>query len=399
MLDAIPQNHPPVINLSRGGACLCFSQPPDNDRSLSLKFRYSEHAIVVPCRIAWIRLSTANSDREEPTLAEVWLVGFAFTEGGIGTRVAHYLTDYLHSGDIKVDLLVERSPVDNWPEDRARTPGLITFDEKSILHVKTAARELLPVFAKHFTDVHMVFMRDRLELSAPFRSPTELNPSEPPRQGYPAIRANQMVEPLAPVTIEQPVALAQPKSERAMHARSRVVIGVASLAAVIFGASFLGVFLNPIDARPVINLPVAGQSIPEWAAGIDQTSLDGWIGIQKEFNLPNVTVRSAIQILRTNDKYGPGQTLYDLTRYPAQVKRAFRLLAGVKKRGSFNFGTLHKDLAGRIVEGVRFPDEAPGGNYSLLQRESFNNVVVITTVELLQRYQNDPGAKNILAAL
>ena len=144
---------------------------------------------------------------------------------------------------------------------------------------------------------------------------------------------------------------------------------------------------------------MAGQSIPAWAAGIDQTSLDGWIAVQKKFGLPDATVRSAVQILRTNEKYPPGHSLHDLTSYPAQVERTFSLLAGVETEAPFDFGPLENDLKGRMVEGARFPDESPGGHYSPLEREAFNNVVVLAAIELFQRRQNDPGVKEILAAL
>ncbi|MHB1619435.1 MAG: hypothetical protein ACYCTY_05530 [Sulfuricella sp.] len=326
----------------------------------------------------------ATSDRENATLTDGWLAGFAFDEGDGGTLVTDVPHDTLRTGHIAASFLVER---------REGTPGLVTFSEQSILGVKAAAKELLPVLARHFTDVHMVFTRDRLEISASFRPLAELNPLEARRRDYRAIQASQ---PPAP---EQPAALVQPESAWVMDGRRRGLIAVASLAAMILGGTLLGISHKSGDTPAAPKVPVAGRSIPAWAAGIDPTSLDGWIEIQKKFDLPDATVRSAIQILRTNDKYSLGQSLHDLARYPAQVKRAFSLLAGAQTGTPFDFGPLENDLKGRMVEGVRFPDEAPGGRYSSLEHESFNNVVVLATIELFHRRQNDPSVKEILAVL
>ncbi|HUX23813.1 MAG TPA: hypothetical protein VMV87_04275, partial [Burkholderiales bacterium] len=81
------------------------------------------------------------------------------------------------------------------------------------------------------------------------------------------------------------------------------------------------------------------------------------------------------------------------------VTRAFSLLAGTQNGPSFQFNPLENDLKGRVVQGARFPDEAPGGAYSPLERESFNNVVVLAVIELLRRQENDPDVKKILAAI
>lgn len=170
---------------------------------------------------------------------------------------------------------------------------------------------------------------------------------------------------------------------------------VASLAAVILGINLY----RPSEVRANANLPVAGQNIPIWATGIDKTSLGGWIRIQKKFSLRDSTIQSAIQLLRTNKKYLPGHIMYDLTKYPAEVERAFSLLASQRAAMPFGFGPLEEDLKGRVVAGARFPDEAPGGIYSSLQIESFNNIVVLSTIKRLHSHQDDPATKQIIAAL
>jgi len=344
----------------------------------------------------------ARSHREHPPLTDGWLVGFAFAEGDGDTLVTDVSHNILGSDDIAVSVLVENEAAGSWQTDKeaqGEPPGVIVFSEQSILGVNAVAEELLPVFARHFTDIHMVFTRDRLEISAPFRPLAELNPPEARRRDYRAIQASQAAHPPAPVRIEQPAALVQPENTRVMDGHRRGLIAVAGLAAVILGGTLFWLSHNSGGTPAAPKVPAQGRSIPAWAAGIEQTSLDGWIEIQRKFDLPADTVRSTIQILRSNDKYSSGQSLHDLARYPAEVKRAFSLLADRQTGAPFDSGPLLNDLKGRVVEGTRFPDEAEGGPYTSLERESFNNVVVLATIELFQRRREDPRVKEILAAL
>lgn len=129
--------------------------------------------------------------------------------------------------------------------------------------------------------------------------------------------------------------------------------------------------------------------------GIDQTSLDGCIELQKRFDLPDTVVRAALRILRANERY-PSGPLHDLTLYPVEVKRAFSPLASAP-RGALD--SLVDDLKRRTLQGARSPDESPGGPYSQLERESANNIAVLATIELFQRRREDPGVKEVLAAL
>ncbi len=397
--EGISLGHPLIIDVSRGGACLWLSDPPPKEQGLALQFRYRGHDHVLPSRVAWSRLCVATADCENPALSDGWLAGFAFDEGNGGVPITDFPFDLLRNGHVSVSVLAEHHAADNWQKEGGGTSGVITFSEQSILGVKAAAKELLPVFARHFTDVHMVFTRDRLEISAPFRPPAELKPPEARRRDSCVIQASPTAHPPALMRIEQPAALVQPENTRVTDGRRRGLIAVVSLAAVILGGTLFGVSHKSRGTPDALKVPVERRSIPAWAAGIDQTALEGWIEVQKKFNLPDATVRSAIQILQTNDKYPPGQSLHDLARYPAEVKRAFSLLAGAQTGTLFDFGPLENDLKGRMVAGVRFPDEPPGGAYSSLERESFNNVVVLATIELFDRRQDDHSVKEILAAL
>lgn len=396
----IVADEPCLFNVSHGGACLWLQDPPAAERDLVLQFRYGGHDLDLPSRVVWSRPCTGISDREHPPLADGWLVGFAFSQGEGDAVAAEISHGILASGHIKVKLVAVNDAAGNLQKEGAREPaGVITFSEQSIVGVKAAAKELLPVLAEHFTDVHMVFTRDRLEISAPFRTPANLSPSKGQRRDYRAIQANHEAHPPLPARIEPPAALVQPEIARAKHGRWRVPIAVSILAVVILGWILLGLSHKSGSTQAALNVPVEGQRIPPWAAGIDQTALRGWIEIQKKFDLPDATVRSAIQILQANDRFSPGHTLRDLASYPAEVKRAFSFLAGAQKGTSFDFGPLTDDLKGRMTAGARFPDEEPGGHYSWLQRESLNNVVVLETIELFRRRQDDPTIKEILAAL
>jgi hypothetical protein len=277
---------------------------------------------------------------------------------------------------------------------------VIAFSEQSLPGLKAAADDLLPIFAKHFSDARLVFTRDRLEVSASFRPLAELNPQEALRRNYRAIQAiPKALPPAAPISIEQSAALVQPKIARVVDRRRLGLIAVASLGVMILGWSLLGNLFKSRATLVTPTLSVGRESIPVWAPGLEETSLGGWIEIQRRFNLPDATVRSAIQILQKNDKYSSAQMLHDLTKYPTEVRRAFSLLASHQTGTQFDFGPLEKDLKARIVQGGRFPDEPPGGNHSPLQRESFNNAAILAIIELLHGLQDDPSVKEILAAL
>lgn len=333
-------------------------------------------------------------------------MGLEFAKEAIASLAPNVPYEVLHSGHVVLTLLTENDAihaVDNWqnPGGGRPTPAVIAFSEQSLPGLKAAANDLLPIFAKHFSDARLVFTRDRLEVSASFRPLAELNPRDAPRRDYRAIQATPDARsPAAPMRIEQPAALVQPKMPRVMDRRRLALIAVASLAAMIIGGNLLGSFYKSRSALPASKVPVERQSIiPEWAIGLNESSLDGWIAIQKRFDLPDATVRSAIQILRKNDKYSSGQMLHDLAQYPTEVRRAFSLLASQQTGTRFDFGPLENELKARVVAGARFPDEPPGGAYGSLQRESFNNIAVLAIIELFHRRQDDPSVKEILAAL
>lgn len=399
--EEIPLGHPRIINVSPGGGCLWFSTPPAREKSLLLlRVSWHGHDRALRSRVVWLRSCFETPDRENTPHARGCLAGIAFAEvDGDNMITADIPPEILHGGDVTVSVLGENDAPVIRQKEGEETPAVITFSEQSLPGLKAAANDLLPIFARHFSDARLVFTRERLEVSASFRPLAELNPLEARRRDHHVIQPYQAAPPPAPVRIEQSTALLQPKGARTLDRRRLGLIAVASLGAAILGWPLFGNLRRSGNTPATPTLSVGRGSIPDWAPGLQETSLSGWIEIQKRFDLPDATVRSAIQILRKNDKYSSGQMLHDLAQYPTEVKRAFSLLASQQTGTRFDFGPLENDLKARMVEGARFPDEPPGGHHSPLQREGFNNVAVLAVIELFHRRQDDPGVKGILAAL
>jgi hypothetical protein len=93
--------------------------------------------------------------------------------------------------------------------------------------------------------------------------------------------------------------------------------------------------------------------------------------------------------------------LYDLSKYPLQAARALALVSRWQGTNgeTADLGKLKNNLESRLIAGARFPDEAPGGRYSSLQRELYNNVVVLGIVDMFYRQQDDPVVRQVLASL
>jgi hypothetical protein len=200
--------------------------------------------------------------------------------------------------------------------------------------------------------------------------------------------ANQRAAPIQP-------ALGRPQSSRFARAGSAILV----IAVIAFGASKL-LPLKESKSSAARNVPAMQQAIPLWAPDLNAASLNGWIEIRNRFGLSDTAVGTAIRILKTNNRYPPGHSLRDLTMYPAQVERAFAILAGFKAENAFDLGALTEELQGRLASGARFPDESPGSRYfSNLDPGLYNNAVVLAIVELLHRRQDEPDVRNALAAL
>ena len=244
----IAQRRPRIIDFNQGGICLWLDNPPDPSWHIqALEFHYAGHKHVVHSRIVWSQACKADSNVRELAFANGWLVGFELeeTEWDIWNNEA--FKDILRSGHVSVSLLLDAADLSQSEIEGTGDHGLLTFSKSSSGNIKTAADELLPVFAKYFTDVRMVLTRDRLEISAPFRAPAELNQPATRRQDYRSVPADRVAESVIPTTIEQPAVLVQPRSASAIYTYRKALVSV-SLAVVILG----------------LRMPILGVSRVSW---------------------------------------------------------------------------------------------------------------------------------------
>lgn len=187
-----------------------------------------------------------------------------------------------------------------------------------------------------------------------------------------------------------------------MQRRGVIVAACITLVGVMAGLKILGTLLDKQEDRwaRVRGFTMQARVPPAWAGDLDPASAPGWLDIQRRFGLSDADVRLSIRILKANDRYSAGHSLHDLTRYPAQVGRAFAMLAGLGPEMAVNFGTLKSELGQRLASGARFPDEPPGSRYySNLDPRLLDNTVTLTIIELLHRRRQDSEVQHVLAAL
>ncbi len=404
---AIPEatpGHPLVINVSQGGACLWLSEPPPAGQVLALRFRCDGQDHVLQSRLVWSRRRAATSIRKNPPRSEGWLAGVAFTGGDGDIEITEIPRDVLRADHAAVSFIGKDDGPVGQHRNRDRqeeSPRLITLNEDSISGIKAATGELVPVFAKHFSNVRLVFTRERLEISASFKPPEHPGAPQMQRRNDRNLQQTQMAPESVSSRVDRPPVVTRPGNVPTTDWHRRGYFAIAAV--VIVGASYLGLLGKPDDNPGPTDSIVARQHIPDWAQGLglDSAVLDEWIEVKRTFNLPDTTLRSAIQIVRDNDKYPSAHDLHDLARHPVQVGRAFSLLAGARTTPatSLELRALKDDLESRLMAGARFPDEAPGGRHSSLQRELYHNVIVLGVVDLLYRRQGEPEVNEILVVI
>lgn len=420
---------PLVVNVSQGGACLWFNTGAPTEQDLVLRFECDGQTHQLQSQIIWSRRRTSTFTRSKLPRDKGWLAGITFAASDSEFLSTDFPHNILRADDTKISF-IDRSDMTarndstvelhQEPNSEQETLGIAGLTEASIPGIATATKDLVPVFAKHFSDVRLICTRDRLEISASFRPPSQAQPAEAEVQNQPAIAPMQFApgrtEQPAPAEVMQPARekVLQPAPEQSVQPsvtepeKSPVTIGskrgriaIASLLVVVLGGFLLGVSQKP-DSEPEGSVStVARQSTPEWGVSLDDVLLDGWIEVKTRFDLPVSTVRSVIQIMQANDKYPSAHDLHDLAKYPAQAGRAFSLLAASQSAtgATFSIRDLKDDLESRLMAGARFPDEAPGGRYSSLQRELYNNVVVLGVIDLFYRHQDEPAVKAVLGAI
>lgn len=389
-----------LLNLSEGGVCVWL---PDASIAavngpLLVCFEGKASNQSLRARLAWIRPCMREpANGSEPTRAG-WLAGFAFASADLAVSM-----NAMASEEVQVHLLPDHS---GYSDNRGAPETMQPFrlDGNTISSLRTVAEDLLPVFAKHFVDLRFVLTRDRLEISAPFR------PVAPPdgqerrkehhavvQEHYQAAKAPQL--PASSAFEEKGTADAK---RGWLRDRGFVLAAAATLAGVIIGLQVLGSVLNDKADRWATARALAaqiGMSAP-WAGELDPASVPGWVGIQRQFGLADGDIRSLIRVLKANDRYSAGHSLYDLTKYPVQVTRALAMLTSSETRTAVGFVALKTDLGARLANGARFPDEPPGSRYySNLDPRLLDNTVTLTVIELLHRRLDDPGVQQLLATL
>jgi hypothetical protein len=173
----------------------------------------------------------------------------------------------------------------------------------------------------------------------------------------------------------------------------------AGLVAAVIGWMALTSWIKADRSSGTARVPWQQPPSPRWAIEVDPSARERWINIQSRFDLPDGTILTAVRVLKTNDKYPLSHWLRDLTPYPAQVERAFAILAGSGRGGPDTLGRLVKDLEMRLVSGSPFPDEAAGERHLGGSRELEDNTLVLAILELLHRRQDERAVKDLLATI
>ena len=443
--DSNRSTRPLVVNVSQGGACLWLNTAAPIEQDLVLRFEREGQTHQLQSQIIWSRRCTSTFTRSKLPRDKGWLAGIAFAASDSDFLTSDIPHNILRADDTKISF-IDRSDktagndsaveLHREPDSEQETLAVTALTEASIPGLAAATKDLVPVFAKHFSDVRLIYTRDRLEISASFRPLPQAQSAEAELQNQPAIQAMQSasdrVAQPAPEEVVQPApeeavqaareelvrpareevvqpapeavvqqSAAEPAKFPATIRSKRVRIAMAGLLVVILGGTLPGILQKPDNAPEATESSVDRQNTPGWGVSMDDVLLDGWIEVKTRFDLPVSTVRSVIQIMQANDKYPSAHDLHDLAKYPAQAGRAFSLLAGSQSAtgATLNIRDLKDDLESRLMAGARFPDEAPGGRYSSLQRELYNNVVVLGVIDLFYRHQDGPVVKAVLGAI
>jgi len=395
--------HPFVVNVSQGGACLWLGDPPQDSQCLALSFHSDGQDHVLRSRVVWSRPCAATTSPQCLARAVGWLAGIAFADENADTRAVNIPEGLLRAGSATVSYLGnEDSPAEPARNhDELEAPQeIIALDEQSVFGIKAATKDLMPLFAKHFSDVRVVLKRQQLEISASFRPPAEARraeieqPKTHPHDALTTVPASVHVAPQRDATGPRKA----PFSINRRHAM--FAISGVTIATVV--ATYLGIRPGRQDDKGIPgDTGNSLSNVPGWAPDVNEAFVNDWMKAKSAFDLPDATMRSVIQLLQHNDIYPPAHDLYDLSKYPVQAARAFSLMATRQAADGvpLDLGKLKNDLEWRLIAGARFPDEAPGGRYSSLQRELYNNVVVLGVVDLFHRRQEDDVVKEFRSRL
>jgi hypothetical protein len=376
------------------------------DHYLVLRFRCKGQDRVLKSRIVWSHPCEPTPNRNNLPVSRGWLAGITFDQTETDDRINAIPHDILHAGRATVsfddhdDVPAKQALEQSAEQQRSE---LTFLDERAIPALKSATNDLVPIFAKHFSEVRLICTRDRLELAASFRTPTGQTAApvtQPPERG---VEIRQEPAAASPPSVELPSQMASPTTLPAGKWRGREFVVSAGVAAAIVAAFYFAVLRDAGESTQEPESIVSLQVSPPWAHDLrlDNEAHDGWVEVKEALNLPDNTLRSLILIMQDNERYPSGHDLHDLSKHPVQVRRALSLLATAQAESAtiLAIGMFKDDLEAFLMAGARFPDEPPGGRYSSLQRELYHNLVVLGVVDLLHRRKDTTTVREILAAL
>jgi hypothetical protein len=328
------------------------------EQACALTLRYEGRLEVLLVRPVWLREYLVNGGREKRYRQDGWLAGFAFT------------------------------PPD--PHPASDTP---------FWNIPQSSEIAVELLSRHFAEMSLVVMPERVEMSARFRSPTELSGLRAPESGLWAIRNAPATLPPSVTEIDQPAGPGLLAGWRAVPLRRLALLAGAGLLAAAIGWKVLGLASRAAQPATVSKASVPQSALPPWAVDLTAASRDKWVQAPVRFGLPDSVMMAMIRILRANDRYPPNHWLYDLSAYPTQAERALTILATSGPGTPPDLGALTRDLEMKMVAGARFPDESPGERHLVMAQETFDNNTVLAIIDLLARKRDDPAVKGLLAAL
>jgi len=394
--------HPLIVNASQGGACLWFGSRPAESQSLTLRFTSHGHDRELRSRIVWSRPCAATTSPASLKRAVGWLAGVAFMQPESGADVGDIPNELLREGHVTVSFDRDQPgphEQDQAPAQEANAQGIIVLDEKSMHGIKAATHDLMPLFARHLSDIHVVLKQQQLEIKASFREPGN---AAPPQNDSPKTQTHDAAQSVAvPARIAREKGYGKTEGFFFNESRRRALITISGVAVVAVAVGYKSIWSSRNHVRDQVGASAPQAQAPIRASAVGAALTADWIEVKSAFGLSDATVRAAIDLLQHNDIYPPAHDLYDLAKYPRQVGRAFSLIGSGNEAdtGMPALGKLKNDLESRLIAGARFPDEPAGGRYSSLQRELYNNVVVLGVVDLLYRQRDDPAVKQLLATI
>jgi hypothetical protein len=368
------------------------------EQACALTLRCEGRLEVLLVRPVWLREHLVNGGREKRYRQDGWLAGFAFTPVDPHPASDTLFRNILQGNEVAAELLRECGA--SAPPERERgAEGESIVDGKTADHLQGVVESLVPVRSRHFAEMNLVVVPERMKMSSRFESPTELSELRAAESGLWAVRNAPATLPPSVTETDPPIGPDLLAGWRALPLRRLALLAGAGVLAAAIGWKVLGLAFRAAQPATVSKASFPQSALPPWAVDLTAASRDKWAQAQVRFGLPDSVMVAMIRILRANDRYPPNHWLYDLSAYPTQAERALTILATSGPGTPPDLGALTRDLEMKMVAGARFPDESPGERHLVMTQESFDNNTVLAIIDLLARKRDEPAVKGLLAAL